>query len=171
MKKIFSVLSLVIGLSVFAQKTPSVLKTEFPPQALQDNVETKDGQFVTLQQALDSYKGKIVVLDIYAVWCGDCIKGMPKLKELQQNNPDVTFIFLSMDRSQEAWKEGIQKYNLQGESLYLGNNWKGNFATSIDLNWIPRYLVLDQNGKIAKYYAVNAEDPAVQETIDQLRKN
>lgn len=170
MKKIFSILSLVIGLSVFAQKAPAVLKTEFPAQALQDEVETKDGQLVSLQKALEKYNGKIVVLDLYAVWCGDCIKGMPKLKELQQNNPDVTFVYLSMDRSQDAWKEGIEKYNIQGEYLYLGNNWKGNFATSIDLNWIPRYLVLDQKGKIAKYYAVNADNPTVQSTIDQLRK-
>jgi len=169
MKKFLSVLSFVVGMTVFAQKIPTEMKTTFSQEALQDVVETFEGATISIENALAKYKGNIVVLDLYAVWCGDCIKGLPKLKELQANNPDVKFVFLSMDRSKEAWKEGIEKYNINGEYLYMGNNWKNNFSTYIDLNWIPRYLILDKEGNIAKYYAVTTEDPTVQSTIDSLR--
>lgn len=170
MKKIFSILSLIVGLAVFAQKIPTVMKTEFSQTALQDKVVDTKGSSLTLENVIKQYNGQIVVLDLWATWCGDCITAMPKLKELKANNPDVKFVYLSMDKTEEAWKKGIEKYQIEGDHYYMGNNWKNEFATSIDLNWIPRYLILDQEGKIAKYYSVKAEDPEVQTTIDQLRK-
>lgn len=170
MKKIISVLILFMGLNTFAQKAPEVMKTEFPTKALQDKVVDLKGNEMTIEKALSQYKGKIVLLDMWASWCGDCIKNMPALKALHENNPDVKFVYFSMDKTDEAWKNGIEKYDIQGEHFFFGNNWKGEFGTSIDLNWIPRYLVLDQKGKIANYYTVEANDPKVQASIDILRK-
>ena len=169
MKKILSIFSLMVGLITFAQKIPTTSKTEFIASALQENVQAVDGSSFTLNQVLDQYKGNIVILDLWATWCGDCIKAMPKLKELNDKNPDVKFIYLSMDKTEDAWRNGMEKYHLEGHHFYMGNNWKSEFASYIDLNWIPRYLVLDKEGKIAKYYAVKAEDPDVQATIDRLR--
>ena len=169
MKKIISIIILTFGLSVFAQNIPKVMKTEFPVAALQDEGMTINGNSESIEKALSHYKGKIVLLDLWATWCGDCITNLPSLKSLHHNNPDVVFVYLSMDKSVEAWKNGIEKYQIEGEHFYMGNNWKGNFGTGIDLNWIPRYLVLDQKGKIAHYYSVKADDPKVQEAINQLR--
>ncbi|WP_334124122.1 TlpA disulfide reductase family protein [Empedobacter brevis] len=169
MKRIISVLILFVGITAFSQKIPTVMKTEFPEAALQDIVVTSEGDSVTIEKAFSNYKGQIVLLDLWASWCGDCIKNMPALKALHEKNPDVTFVYLSMDKTEEAWKKGIEKYQIEGQHFYMGNNWKGNFGTGIDLNWIPRYMVLDQNGKIADYYSVKADDPKVQETIDRLR--
>ncbi|WP_312557259.1 TlpA family protein disulfide reductase [Empedobacter brevis] len=169
MKRIISVLILFVGITAFSQKIPTVMKTEFPEAALQDIVVTSEGDSVTIEKAFSNYKGQIVLLDLWASWCGDCIKNMPALKALHEKNPDVTFVYLSMDKTEEAWKKGIEKYQIEGQHFYMGNNWKGNFGTGIDLNWIPRYMVLDQNGKIADYYSVKADDPKVQETINRLR--
>lgn len=170
MKKIFSLLFLVVCLASFAQKIPSVLKTDFSTIALQDKVETIEGKTITIKDVFEQYKGNIVVLDLWATWCGDCITGMPKLKELEKNNPEVKFVYFSMDKTQEAWKNGIDKYQIAGNHYYMGNNWKSDFSTSIDLNWIPRYIILNQNGQIAKYYSVKADDPEVQNTLNQLKK-
>ena len=169
MRKIFSVLILTLGLTVFGQTAPKEMKTEFPVAALQDTLVDLQGNSATIEKVLSNYKGKIVVLDLWATWCGDCIKNIPALKTLHDNNPDVAFVYLSMDRTSDTWKNGIEKYQIKGEHYYMGNNWKGNFGTGIDLNWIPRYLVLDQNGKIAQYYIVKADDPKVQDTINSLR--
>lgn len=170
MKKILSILSLMVGLAVFAQKVPTVSKTEFTATVLQDKVVDTEGSSLTIENLIKQYNGNIVILDLWATWCGDCITGMPKLKELKSNNPDVKFVYLSMDKTEQAWKNGIEKYQIEGDHYYMGNNWKNDFSTYIDLNWIPRYLILDQEGKIAKYYSVKADDPEVQSTIDELRK-
>ena len=169
MKKIVSFLFLFMALAIFAQKIPTELKTKFSPLGLKDKVETLDDKTYSIEEVLAQYKGQIVLLDLWATWCGDCIKGMPELKELRANNPDVKFVYFSMDKTPEAWKNGIEKYEIDGEHYYIGNHWKSDFSTSIDLNWIPRYLILDQNGNIAKYYAVKANDPDVQATINRLK--
>ena len=170
MKKIISVLILFVGLNAFAQKIPSVMKTEFPVTALQDSVVDLEGNSATIEKVFSNYKGKIVLLDLWATWCGDCITNMPALKSLHEKNPDVTFVYLSMDKTEEAWKKGIEKYQIEGQHFYIGNNFKGNFGTGIDLNWIPRYLVVNQKAGIAKYYAISPEDPEIQKTIDELSK-
>lgn len=169
MKKILSFLMLAIAFTAFAQKTPTILKTQFSQIGLQDKVENAKGENISINTVLQENKGNIILLDLWASWCKDCIVGMPKLKELKAENPDVKFVYFSMDKNQEAWKNAIDKYQIEGEHYYMGNNWKSEFSTSIDLNWIPRYIIIDQNGKIAKYYAVNAEDPDVQATINKLR--
>ena len=39
------------------------------------------------------------------------------------------------------------------------------------LNWVPRFIIVDQKGGIAKYYAISPTDPEMQKTIDQLKNN
>ncbi|WP_313580668.1 TlpA disulfide reductase family protein [Chishuiella sp.] len=170
MKKIVSILMLFIGVLSFAQNPPKEMKTVFPTKALEDKVVDLEDNSITIGKVIENNKGKIIVLDLWASWCGDCVKNMPELKTLHEKNPDVAFVYLSMDKTNEAWKKGIEKYDIKGQHYLLGNNWKGDFGTGIDLNWIPRYLVLDQKGKIADYYSVKADDPKVQATIDKLRK-
>jgi hypothetical protein len=56
------------------------------------------------------------------------------------------------------------------ENYWFNEGWKNNFNNYIDLNWIPRYLVINQKSEIAKYYAITPEDPEIQKTIDELSK-
>ncbi len=155
---------------VEAQKVPEQNKEVFPVEALNQSIKNQEGKDVTIQSILDQYKGNVVVLDIWATWCKDCLIGFPALEELQAKNPDVKFVYFSLDKNQDAWKKGIEKYQLVGDHYWFDQGWKNDFNNQIDLNWIPRYLVLDKEGKIAKYYAVKADDPAVQETLELLKK-
>lgn len=160
----------LIGIFVVqAQKIPQSDKTIFSPEALEQKIVNKNGEIVTLSQVLEQNKGKVTVFDIWATWCKDCIEGLPQLKNLQQNNPDVNFVFLSVDKKEEAWKNGIDKYEIVGQHYWFDSGWKNEFNNYIDLNWVPRYLILDQNGNIAKYYAVKSDDPTIQATLDQLK--
>ena len=160
---------LFIGVLSFAQNPPKEMKTVFPTKALEDKVVDLEDNSITIGKVIENNKGKIIVLDLWASWCGDCVKNMPELKTLHEKNPDVAFVYLSMDKTDEAWKNGIEKDDIKGQHYLLGNNWKGEFGTGIDLNWIQRYLVWDKKGKIADYYSVKADDPKIQATIDKLR--
>ena len=55
------------------------------------------------------------------------------------------------------------------ENYWFASGWKNDFNNYIDLNWIPRYMVIDQKSDIAKYYAISPEDPKIQATIDKLK--
>jgi hypothetical protein len=58
---------------------------------------------------------------------------------------------------------------LKGEHFWVEEGMKGVFGKSIDLDWIPRYMVVDQRGNIALYKAIEANDPKLAEAIEKLQ--
>src|SRR5690606_9417142 len=99
----------------------------------------------------------------------DCIKCFPELKNLQQKYPEAAYVFLSLDRAVDKWKEAIEKYELNGEHYYLNETMKGEFGQSIELDWIPRYIVVDAEGNIALKKAIVANDPILINTLESLK--
>ncbi|MAZ28937.1 MAG: alkyl hydroperoxide reductase [Cytophagaceae bacterium] len=158
MKLSFFALTFFVFLSIHAQET-------FENKALAENMLSMDGDEVTFEQILEAHKGKPVLIDIWASWCKDCIAGFPKLKELQAKNTQMDYVFLSLDKEIDRWKNGIEKYALAGDHYYIKAGWKGDFCTSIDLDWIPRYILLDAKGKIKVYRAIETTD---QNLLNQL---
>ncbi len=150
------------------QEAPTASKTVLVDSALAQHLFAVDGGQTTVGQVLAANRGKTVLLYVWATWCPDCIKGFPALYALQRANPDVHFLFLSLDREAQRWTGGIEKYQLKGEHYWFKTGWKNAFTNYIDLNWIPRYMVIDPEGNIASYYAINADDPTIQQAIDDI---
>jgi len=121
-----------------------------------------------LQAILNKHVGKAIIIEIWASWCGDCVKAMPKLKELQAKNPNVAYVFISMDKTVGKWKEGILKHELKGDHYMALDGMKGSFGKSIDLDWIPRYIIIDKTGKVEVYRAIETEFDKIQNTLIKL---
>ncbi|ASW76522.1 alkyl hydroperoxide reductase [Chryseobacterium piperi] len=156
---------------VYSQEAPKVLKTGFSKEALHQKLEDEDGKSITIQDILNQHKGKVLVIDFWAGWCRDCLKALPKAEELEKNNPNIDFVFLSLERSKEGFDKSLERFNMKDKDNYwFASGWKNDFNNYIDLNWIPRYMVIDQKSAIAKYYAISPEDPEIQSTINQLLK-
>lgn len=169
MKKLFLLLMIGIFGSGFSQQAPKVLKTNFTKEALSQKLEDEEGKSISIQQILDQHKGKVLVIDFWAGWCRDCLKALPKAEELEKNNPDVDFVFLSLERSKESFNKSLERFNMkEKENYWFASGWKNDFNNYVDLNWIPRYMVIDQKSAIAKYYAISPEDPEIQSTINNL---
>jgi thiol-disulfide isomerase/thioredoxin len=162
MKKIIILLTLFVSLTTCkAQDEPLV----FSEKALADTLTDIQNNAITFSEILEPYKGKQIVIDVWASWCKDCILGMPKLKALQANNKDTVFLFLSLDKSEGAWKKGIEKYNLEGAHYFMKSGWKGDLATFLDLDWIPRYLVVDKTGNIKLFKVIKADDKKLESAL------
>jgi thiol-disulfide isomerase/thioredoxin len=134
---------------------------EFPPEALQENMRTTDGKNITFEEILSKYKGQTVFVDIWASWCSDCLKGIPGVKEIQKNNPELTYLFLSLDKKESNWKAGIKKHGLVGEHYYVKTGFKGPFGKTIGLDWIPRYMIINPDGSIKLFEAIKTTDKAL----------
>jgi len=130
----------------------------FSEEALADKMMMPDGKQITLAEILDRNEGETIVVDFWASWCKDCILGMPKLKKLQSDFPEVRFVFLSLDRNETSWKRGIEKYKLEGDHYFMQSGMKGPLGRFVDLDWIPRYMIVDQNREIKIFKAINAGD-------------
>ncbi|WP_235835809.1 TlpA family protein disulfide reductase [Cognatitamlana onchidii] len=156
-------LFVVLFVSLFSCKTE--YPTKFSETVLQDTFTSINGDSVAFGDVLKAHEGKTIVIDVWASWCKDCIQGMPKVKDLQKDNPDVVFVFLSLDRGEDAWKRGIKKYDVQGEHYYLPKGKKSAFGDFVDIDWIPRYMVVDSNGSIKVFKAIEADNNQIIEAL------
>ncbi|TXD45967.1 TlpA family protein disulfide reductase [Polaribacter sp. IC073] len=140
--------------------------TEFSELALNDTIYSADGTSFSIKNVLNNYKGKKVLIDFWASWCGDCIKGLPNVRKLQKEYPAVVFLFLSVDKSKYAWRRGINRFQIEGEHYNLPRGMKnGDFVDFVNLGWIPRYMVIDEQGKITLFKATSASDSSIEEAL------
>lgn len=144
-------------------------KNAFSKEALSEKLMARDGNQIAFENVLKNYKGQTLIIEVWASWCGDCVKAMPKIKELQANNPDVAYLFISMDKTADKWKEGIAKHELKGDHYMANDQMKGVFAKAIDLDWIPRYIILDKTGKIVLYRAIETDFEKINTTLKSLK--
>lgn len=128
-----------------------------------------DGSQVAFQNILKKHKGKTLLIEVWASWCGDCVKAMPKIKEVQANNPEVSYVFISMDKTADKWKLGIEKHEIKGDHFMANDQMKGIFAKAIDLDWIPRYIVVDKTGTIVLYRAIETDFDLINETLKKIK--
>ncbi|WP_413998499.1 TlpA family protein disulfide reductase [Flavobacterium sp. W1B] len=166
MKKI---IALLVVLATFSCSDTNAQKTKFSKEALSEKLLATDNGQVAFKDILKKYKGKTLVIEVWASWCGDCIKAMPKVKELQAKNPDVSYLFISMDKTADKWKAGIEKHEIKGDHFMANDQMKGVFAKAIDVDWIPRYIIVDKTGKIVLYRAIETDFDKINETLAKLK--
>ncbi|KAB1067137.1 TlpA family protein disulfide reductase [Tamlana haliotis] len=162
MKKIVYLLVILLSFTGCDAQTPE----KFTEAALNDEFLSLSGQSVALKDILKAHEGKDIVVEIWASWCSDCIKGMPKVKALQAKHKDVAYIFLSLDRKISAWKNGIEKYEVEGEHYFLEQGKKSAFGEFVNIDWIPRYMVVDAAGNIKLFKAVEADDQNIEHILN-----
>lgn len=165
LKKIIMATTCLVSLLGCAQKEETIFKKE----GLENVMVTKENQPIAFTEILKKYEGKTIVIDVWASWCPDCIKGMAKVKSLQAKYPEATYLFISMDKTYDAWLKGIEKYDVKGEHYLTADGMKGVFGKSINLDWIPRYMVVDKTGKIALYKVIEADDEKLIKTLESLK--
>ena len=161
------IIALLIAFATFSC-TSNAQKTKFSEEALSETLLATDGSQVAFKDILKKYQGKTLVIEVWASWCGDCVKAMPKLKELQTNHPKVDYVFISMDKTADKWKAGIEKHEIKGDHYMANDQMKGVFGKAIDLDWIPRYIIIDKKGKIVRYRAIETDFAAIDETLKSL---
>jgi thiol-disulfide isomerase/thioredoxin len=139
---------------------PAYLTTQPFPDSVQ-NTTTLDqaGRELTLRNILDRYKGKQVVVDIWASWCRDCILSVPKLRDLKnEGDQNIIYLMLSIDKDDTKWKSAITRFNIPGEHYRIKGDWNNPLGNYIVLDWVPRYMILDKSGRIVKPKATNSEE-------------
>ena len=108
----------------------------------------------SLSELFTQTKGCFTVIELWASWCGPCVKIAPKVNEFHQKHPDVLFVSISTDavgsKAEQFWrdhpaigqKRRLETWSLEGlstEYKTIGASFPGK---------IPYFVVLDQNGTV-----------------------
>lgn len=134
--------------------------------------KTPDGQTFSLSDL----KGKVIYLDVWATWCGPCKEEFPHSEKIQRKfkgNPNVAFVYLSIDQDMEKWKKYLQK-NPQLKGVHVNqpqNDQPADIWQSYRLSGIPRYILIDKAGRIVQAKAPRPSFGEVEDLINQTLMN
>ena len=114
---------------------------------------------------MKDFKGKYVYIDVWATWCGPCCKEIPSLKKLEKKmeKKKIVFVSLSCDKDVAVWKKMVAKDTLGGVQLCMGKDMK--FRDAYGITAIPRFILLDKEGKIVNVYMTPPSDPRTEKTL------
>ena len=109
---------------------------------------TPDGKPVKLSDYVG--KGKVVLIDFWASWCGPCRREMPNLVEAyaQYKNKGFEIVGVSLDQSGEAWKDAIEKLNITWPQMSDLKYWNCEGAQLYAVSSIPHTVLIDGEGTI-----------------------
>lgn len=141
------------------------------PVAPNFTLESIDGKKVSLTD----FKGKVVYIDFWATWCGPCLAEMPhskKLKEKFVGNDSIVFMYVSVDSEEniDDWKSLVKKKGMSGIQLISRDGYEERVADRYGISFIPRFVLVDKNGKIAYLNAPAPSAPEAETLIRQLLK-
>lgn len=121
---------------------------------------------------LEDFKGKYVYVDVWATWCGPCRAEIPSLKRMEEKYHDknIVFVSISVDTQKdfEKWKTFVTEKNLGGVQLFADKDWSSDFIKSFGINSIPRFILIDPNGKVVQADASRPSSPQLKEDLDKL---
>lgn len=152
--------------AVFAKYKDQMIKKEAPGFTLLN----REGKEVSLAD----YKGKVVVLDFWATWCGPCIISFPGMQAAvnkYKDDPEVEFIFIDTWQRENNYKELVEKFITQNNYTFhvLFDEMKERskaVVTAYGVQGIPTKVVIDKEGFI-RFQAAGGSDN-VQEIVTEM---
>ncbi len=99
---------------------------------------------------LSHLNGRLIYIDVWATWCGPCLREHPYWEELVEEfeGEDVAFLAISIDNSKDPWLKMVNDKGLSGHHWFAEDAWNSEFASHFLVNSIPRFILLDRDGKI-----------------------
>jgi thiol-disulfide isomerase/thioredoxin len=121
---------------------------------------------------LSSFGGKVVYVDIWATWCGWCIKEIPDLKKLEEeykDRSDMVFIGISVDKAADIgkWKKFLETNNLPGIQLFAEPKATDMLRKPYKISGIPRFILIGKDGKLVSGDAPRPSSKEIRPMLDQ----
>lgn len=135
--------------------------------------------------SLADLKGKYVYIDLWATWCGPCIREIPSLKEVEKefHDKNIEFVSISVDNgrgykataektalelSHEGWVKMIAEKELGGIQLFADNGFTSSFVQGYKVNGIPRFILIDPAGNVINADAPRPSSPKLKTVLNNL---
>jgi peroxiredoxin len=100
--------------------------------------------------SIAKYKGKIVLIDFWATWCGPCVAELPNVIEAYKKYHEQGFeiIGISLDEEEAKLKSFIAEKNMTWQQYFDGQGWKNKLSQKYGITSIPATFLLDRDGQV-----------------------
>lgn len=121
---------------------------------------------------LADFKGKYVYVEVWATWCGPCIREMPELKTLiaEYKDKNIVFVSISVDekKSYDKWKKVIADKKVGGVQLISDKELGSDFMKFYGVSLLPRSILLGPDGKLVNSTAPRPSSPETRPYLNNL---
>lgn len=134
------------NVKMFHSVVASMLSTAIGQPAPEIALESPEGNEI----ALSSFKGKVVLIDFWASWCGPCRKEMPNVVKAYAKfkNKGFEIFGVSLDQDKSRWVDAIQKDGITWPQVSDLKQWQSSVVRQYNIQGIPYTVLLDREGKI-----------------------
>jgi len=117
--------------------------------------------------SLSDFAGKVVYLDFWASWCGPCMREVPYAKELKkrmENQPDLVFLYISVDVDEAAWRSTVEQHQIQGVHLNVPG-FEHEVPQAYNLQGVPTFFLIGRDGTIISNSPPRPSNPAIDQVL------
>lgn len=121
---------------------------------------------------LKDLRGKYVYIDVWATWCGPCKAEIPHLQKVEKDyhGKKIHFVSLSVDKQADKpkWEKYVNENKLGGIQVIADKDFESDFIKKYNIAAIPRFILIDPEGRIVSGNALRPSDPGLRELLDKL---
>ena len=172
-KLVLILVFIVMSFSAFAAKSNKKEDVKMPNIVLYDQYGKKHN--------IEEYKGKVVVINFWATWCGYCVEEMPAFekvyKEFGSNEKDIIFLGVAGPKSKEnlnnvdVEKEEVIKFLNEHKITYPNlMDEAGNSFSEYGIKAFPTTYVINKNGNLEGFVSGAISEEQLRKTIEETLK-
>ncbi len=158
-KLLLSFFLLSFNMNLFSQMRPGQTAAEL-------TLPDQTGKMISLSEL----KGKVVLVDFWASWCGPCRHNNPKLVKLynKYHEKGLEIYGVSLDEDVKSWKTAVHHDRLSWIQVIDDKGWEASSASAYGVDMIPSSFLIDKQGMIRR---MNLEGSELESSVKDLLKD